>query len=121
MFEKIKSIIRREDMEMEHEVNAVEVLDKLKDFISYVVKQLVTNKEYVNVSVTVSTKALIFQIEVDQPDCGKVIGRSGRTIEAIKLLLLSIKNTYLNDKRKIYLEVVEDINSTFLKDSFGGK
>ncbi len=105
---------------MEREMDATEVLEQLKDFITYVVKQLVTNKEYVNVSCTVSTKALIFQIEVEQPDCGKVIGKSGRTIEAIKLLLLSIKNTFLDDKRKIYLEVVEDINSTYLKDSFGG-
>jgi len=120
MFEKLKKIIRREDMVTKYEVDANELLEQLKEFTTYVVKQLVTNKDYVNVSVTVSTKALIFQIEVEQPDCGKVIGKNGRTIEAIKLLLLSIKNTFLDDKRKIYLEVVEDINSTYLKDNIGG-
>ncbi len=115
-FEKIKNVIsRREDMSYD---NAQDTLEALKDFVAYVVKQLVSNKEAVKVNVTVSTKAMIFQVDVDQPDCGKVIGKGGRTIEAIKLLLLSIKNTYfINDKRKIFLEVIEDINSTFLEDS----
>ncbi len=118
--EKLKNkIIRREIMPYENGAHGV--LEMLKEFVASTVKLLVNNKDAVKVNVTVSTKALIFQVDVDQPDCGKVIGKSGRTIEAIKLLLLSIKNTYfIDDKRKIFLEVVEDIDSTFLKDSFGG-
>jgi len=113
LFRKLKNIIRSDTMYNNN--NAEEILELLKNFVHETVSYLVTNKEAVNVEVTVSTKALIFQVDVDQPDCGKVIGKHGRTIEAIKLLLLSIKNTYFtNDKRKIFLEVIEDINSTYL-------
>jgi predicted RNA-binding protein YlqC (UPF0109 family) len=54
------------------------------------------------------------QIQVSKNDCGKIIGKKGRTIEALKHLCLAIKNTnFLQDSRKILLEVMEDENSGF--------
>ena len=65
-------------------------------------------------SVAVSTKAVIVQIRVAQYDVGKIIGKSGRTIDSLKILCLAIKNTqFPEDSRRILLEVLEDENSGF--------
>ena len=86
----------------------------LKDFIEDTTKAVVDKPEVVEVSVSVSTKAIIIQLRVDQSDCGKVIGKRGRTIDALKILCLAIKNTnFPNDSRRVMLEVLEDENSEF--------
>ena len=42
-------------------------------------------------------------------DFGKIIGRKGRTIDALKTISLAIKNTHFcSDTRKVSLELIED-------------
>ncbi|RLF57675.1 MAG: RNA-binding protein [Thermoplasmata archaeon] len=77
-------------------------------------KAVVDKREVVEVSVYISSKEIIIELRVDQSDCGKVIGKRGRTIDALKVLCLAIKNTnYPNDSRRVMLEVLEDENSEF--------
>jgi predicted RNA-binding protein YlqC (UPF0109 family) len=86
----------------------------LKDYVENTTKEVVDKPEVVEVSVSVSTKAIIIQVRVDQSDCGKIIGKRGRTIDALKVLCLAIKNTkYPDDSRRVMLEVLEDENSSF--------
>ncbi len=86
----------------------------LEDYVERTTKAVVDKPETVEVSVSVSTKTIIIQIRVDQTDCGKIIGKRGRTIDALKILCLAIKNTnYPNDSRRVMLEVLEDENSDF--------
>lgn len=90
------------------------IVDALKDYTEMTITQLVDFKEDVNVNVSISTKAVIVQIKVEKSDCGKVIGRKGRTVDALKVLCLAIKNTkFPSDSRKVILEVLEDENSDF--------
>ncbi len=91
-----------------------EMSNTLQDYIENTTKAVVDKPEVVEVSVSVSTKAIIVQIRVDQSDCGKIIGKKGRTIDALKILCLAIKNTnYPDDSRRVMLEVLEDENSDF--------
>jgi len=91
-----------------------EMSKTLQDYIENTTKAVVDKPEVVEVSVSVSTKAIIVQIRVDQTDCGKIIGKKGRTIDALKILCLAIKNTnYPDDSRRVMLEVLEDENSDF--------
>ena len=91
-----------------------EMSNLIKDYVESTTKAVVDKPETVEVSVSVSTKAIIIQIRVDQSDCGKIIGKRGRTIDALKVLCLAIKNTnYPDDSRRVMLEVLEDENSDF--------
>jgi predicted RNA-binding protein YlqC (UPF0109 family) len=86
----------------------------LQDYIKDTVKAIVDKPENVEVSVSISTKAIIIQTKVDQSDCGKIIGKRGRTIDALKVICLAIKNTnYPEDSRRVMLEVLEDENTNF--------
>ncbi len=86
----------------------------LNEFVSNTTKQLVDNPDEVRVHVAVSTKTVIVQIRVAQQDCGKVIGKKGRTIDALKVIALAIKNTrFPEDSRKVNLEILEDEKSSF--------
>lgn len=88
--------------------------DMLSDFVKDTTKNIVDEPESVEVNTTVSTKAVIIQVRVHDKDCGKIIGRRGRTIDALKVLCLAIKNTqFPNDSRRVMLEVLEDEDTNF--------
>jgi hypothetical protein len=91
-----------------------EMSQLLKDRVELFTKDVVDNPESVDVKVSVSTKAIIIQIKVDKSDCGKIIGKRGRTIDSLKVMCLAIKNTkFPEDSRRVMLEVLEDENSEF--------
>jgi len=88
--------------------------DMLRNFVKDTTENIVDKPEDVDVKATVSTKAIIIQVRVHDRDCGKIIGRRGRTIDALKVLCLAIKNTqFPNDSRRVMLEVLEDENTQF--------
>lgn len=90
------------------------ISDLLNSNVENLTKQIVDNPEEVFVTSSVSTKAVIIQIKVSRRDCGKIIGKKGRTIDAMKVLCLAIKNTnFPEDSRRIMLEVLEDEDSEF--------
>ena len=80
---------------------------------THTINERIRSKE-VRITSSISTKAVIIQIKVEKFDCGKIIGKRGRTIDAIKVLCLAIKNTmYPDDSRRVMLEVLEDENTDF--------
>jgi predicted RNA-binding protein YlqC (UPF0109 family) len=88
--------------------------DSLQEYVEQTTKKIVDNPAEVEVTCSISTKAVIVQIRVEKRDCGKIIGKRGKTIDALKLLCLAIKNTnHPNDSRRVLLEVLEDENSDF--------
>ena len=88
--------------------------DVINRFIEDTTKKIVDAPQEVKVTSAISTKSVIIQIKVAQSDCGKIIGKHGRTIDSMKVLCLAIKNTnFPDDSRKVILEVLEDENSSF--------
>jgi predicted RNA-binding protein YlqC (UPF0109 family) len=91
-----------------------EMSQLLKDYVESTTKAVVDRPDMVVVNCSISTKAIIIQVKVDGSDCGKIIGKRGRTIDALKVLCLAIKNTnFPEDSRRIMLEVLEDENNNF--------
>lgn len=91
-----------------------EMTSLLKDYVESTTRKVVDEPEAVVVTASISTKAIIIQIKVEASDCGKIIGKRGRTIDALKVLCLAIKNTnFPEDSRRVMLEVLEDENSSF--------
>lgn len=77
----------------------------MKEFIEYIVKQLVDNPESVTVeSSTSDENTLDFTVKVDDQDVGKVIGKHGNTINALRTLLIAIG---AKDKKKVMLKIIE--------------
>jgi len=86
----------------------------LREYVDDTVKRLVDYPEDVETTISVSTKSVIVQIKSAKSDLGKIIGKKGRTIEALKILVMAIKNTnYADDNRRIALEILEDENFSF--------
>jgi predicted RNA-binding protein YlqC (UPF0109 family) len=61
----------------------------MKAFIEYVVKALVDHPDQVTVREVDGDRVVVFELHLAPDDVGKVIGRNGRTISAIRMLLNS--------------------------------
>lgn len=59
----------------------------MESFLEYVIRQLVEAPEEVLVSKVEQGRKLIFKVEMRKADVGKVIGRNGHTITAMRNLL----------------------------------
>ncbi len=59
----------------------------MQAFLEYVVKGLVQNPEVVTVTPTERAGMTIYELRLDPQDVGKIIGRQGQTINAIRSLL----------------------------------
>ena len=58
-----------------------------EQFLDYVVKGLVDNPESVKINRTVDEMGVLLSLDVHPDDMGKIIGRSGNTAKAIRILL----------------------------------
>ena len=59
----------------------------MKDLITFIVKALVDHPEQVLVRAVGGKRTEVLEIEVAKVDIGKVIGRQGRTAQAIRTIL----------------------------------
>lgn len=59
----------------------------MQAFLEYVVKGLVQHPEAVSVTPTDRAGMTVYELRLDPQDVGKVIGRQGQTINAIRSLL----------------------------------
>lgn len=92
----------------------VRMSELLSQFVEETTKKIVDHPDEVSVQAVVSTKNVILQIKTNPEDCGKVIGKKGRTIDALKTITLAIKNTtFPADVRHVFLEVLEDETKNF--------
>lgn len=76
----------------------------MKDFAAYVIKALVERPDAVSVSELCGAHSVVIEARCHPDDMGRVIGKSGKTIGAIRLLLGSLA---AKQGRKAMLEVVE--------------
>jgi uncharacterized protein len=58
-----------------------------KEFLEFVVKELVDHPEAVKVDRTVDQMGVLLTLDVHAEDMGKIIGRSGATAKAVRTLL----------------------------------
>lgn len=58
----------------------------MKEFVEYVIKQLVDKPEEVKITEVEGENTIIYELRVDEEDIGKVIGRSGRTVESLRTI-----------------------------------
>ena len=77
----------------------------MRDAVELIVKHLVREAESVDVrEVERDRSTSVIEIRVAQGDVGKIIGRQGRTVKAIRLLLHAAGE---KQRKRYILEIVE--------------
>ena len=61
----------------------------MEQFLEYLVKNLVDHPEQVQVSVRTEAEKVMIELKVAQEDVARVIGRQGRTIQALRTLVMT--------------------------------
>lgn len=59
----------------------------MKDLVEYIAKSLVDHPESVHVNEIESASAIILEVQVADSDMGRVIGKRGRVVNAIRNLV----------------------------------
>ena len=59
----------------------------MQAFLEQVVKGLVDHPDAVNITQVEQERTTVYELRLDPSDVGRVIGRSGRTVNAIRTLL----------------------------------
>lgn len=70
----------------------------MKDLLEYIIKNLVSKSDKIQVDEHTSEDILNLSLTVDKDDMGIVIGKSGQTIRAIRRLLVAramVENNHL--------------------------
>ncbi len=75
-----------------------------KGLVEMLVKRLVDNPDEVNLTEIEGERSIILELRVNKSDVGKVIGKGGRIVMAIRTLLFAMAKG--SDKR-VMLEVIE--------------
>lgn len=73
----------------------------IKELVEHIVKQLVDKPELVQIEVRADSGKEALEITVDVSDRGKVIGRQGQTIKAIRALV----NVLAPQDKKITVDI----------------
>jgi predicted RNA-binding protein YlqC (UPF0109 family) len=77
----------------------------MREAVELIVKHLVREAEAVDVRAVERDRATtVIEVRVAQPDVGKVIGRQGRTVKALRSLLHAAGQKH---SRRYILEIVE--------------
>ena len=79
----------------------------MKEFLEYIVKNLVNHPDEVCVTEIIGTHSMILELRVNQSDIGAVIGRGGRTINAMRALIAATIRNKENVLR-VTIEIVEE-------------
>jgi predicted RNA-binding protein YlqC (UPF0109 family) len=76
----------------------------MKEFLEFIIRQLVEFPDEMMISEIPSGRLTVFRLQLRQSDVGKIIGRNGQTIQAIRALLSS---SAARHGQKATLEIVE--------------
>jgi predicted RNA-binding protein YlqC (UPF0109 family) len=89
-----------------------------KDFLEYVIKMLVDNPDDVKVNRQVDEMGVLLTLDVNPADMGKVIGRSGNTAKAIRILLRVVG---MKNNARVNLKINEPAGGSRMGGGFGGQ
>jgi predicted RNA-binding protein YlqC (UPF0109 family) len=76
----------------------------MREFLEFVIRQLVDFPDEAIITEVPSGRTIMFRLRLRQSDVGRVIGRNGQTIQAIRALLSSAASRH---GQRATLEIVE--------------
>ena len=75
-----------------------------KDLLEYIVKNLVTSPEQVEIIETQNDSRIILKVKVAKADMGRVIGKEGRIIRSIREIIYAYA---MKDLKKVSVDIEE--------------
>ncbi len=75
----------------------------MKEFISYLIKNLVDQPEGVEVQVFDGQQGTIIEVKVSPEDIAKVVGKQGRTIKSLRTIVMTVGARF---GRRVRLELI---------------
>ncbi len=76
----------------------------MKEFIEYIVKNLVDHPDDVKVEEIEGSRTTVYELRVGQGDLGKVIGKEGKTAKSLRTLLAAAS---ARQGKRAMLEILE--------------
>jgi hypothetical protein len=76
----------------------------VKDIIKYIVQELVDHPDQVEVSEIEGKEIAVLELKVAKEDIGKIIGKQGRTAQAIRTILSAVSG---KAKKRTVLKIIE--------------
>jgi hypothetical protein len=77
----------------------------MKEFVEFIVKQMVDKPDKVSVELSIPNENTFeIKIKVDQSDIGKVVGKKGKNIDALRTLLTAVA---AKERHRVTLQVLE--------------
>ena len=65
-------------------------MTEIKEFVEYLIKLVVDNTEGIKVVEKMGEQTIVFEIRVHKEDFGKIIGKHGKNIQAIRTLVNAV-------------------------------
>lgn len=75
----------------------------VRDLLQTLAEAVVENPDSVNVKESEEDGAIVLELTVHEDDYGRVIGRNGRTAQAIR----TVVKAAASDGRKVFVDIVE--------------
>jgi len=76
----------------------------MKELISYIAQSLVDQPGEVTVSEIRGSQSIVLELRVAKEDIGKVIGKQGRTAQAMRTILNAVS---AKENKRAVLEIIE--------------
>jgi uncharacterized protein len=77
----------------------------MKDLVAYLARALVDSPDAVELKVSPQDGGVLYELKVAPTDVGKVIGRDGRTVNALRTVL---QHAALKQGEKARLEILDE-------------
>lgn len=78
----------------------------MKDALHYLVISIVENEKEVEISETEENGVLNFVIKVNSQDMGRIIGKNGKVIKAIRNVM---KIPAMKNNKKVFISLAQDL------------
>jgi len=76
----------------------------MKELVTYIAQSLVDKPEQVSVAEVEGNQTTVLELTVAKEDLGKVIGKQGRTAQAMRTILGAVSS---KAKKRTVLEIIE--------------
>lgn len=76
----------------------------MRELVTYIAKCLVDRPDQVSVAEVEGNQTTVLELTVAKEDLGKVIGKQGRTAQAIRTILSAVSSKV---KKRTVLEIIE--------------
>ena len=76
----------------------------MKELVTYIAQSLVDKPEAVTVAEVEGNQTTVLELTVAKEDLGKVIGKQGRTAQAMRTILSAVSSKV---KKRTVLEIIE--------------